>query len=121
MFKLRRGTALYSIVKCKCPKCQDGDLFKNKNPYALRQLFDMPDCCPVCGQDFRIEPGFYLGAMWVSYPVVIFLFILFVLLAHFIIGMHMVASLVSATALLILLCPLLIRYARAVFLHMFAG
>ena len=121
MFKLRRGKPLYSIVKCKCPKCQDSDLFTNQNVFALSQLFDMPDRCPVCGQDFQIEPGFYLGAMWVSYPVVIFLFILFMLLSHFGLGMHMIGSIISASAALLLLSPFIMRYARVVFLHIFAG
>jgi len=31
----------------------------------------MPDRCPKCNQDFIIEPGFYFGAMYVSYALTI--------------------------------------------------
>jgi hypothetical protein len=27
----------------------------------------MPDRCPVCGQSYQPEPGYYYGAMYVSY------------------------------------------------------
>ena len=98
----------------------EGDLFINKNPYSSKGMFDMPAKCPVCGQDFQIEPGFYLGAMWVSYPIVIALIIAFIALAHFVLGLHMLASFLFATVLLILLCPPLIRYSRAIYLNIFA-
>ncbi len=98
----------------------ESDLFLNKNPYALKQMFDMPDRCPVCGQDFQIEPGFYLGAMWVSYPIVIALIIMFIALGHFVLGLHMIASFLFSTILLILISPPLIRYSRAAYLNIFA-
>lgn len=97
-----------------------GNLFVNANAYTLKGMFNMPDRCPVCGQDFQIEPGFYLGAMWVSYPIVIALIIAFIALAHWVLGLHMVASFIFATVLLLLLSPLLIRYSRAVYLNIFA-
>ena len=28
---------------------------------------EMPDQCPVCGLDYIQEPGYYYGAMYVSY------------------------------------------------------
>jgi uncharacterized protein (DUF983 family) len=116
---LHKGAKLYSVVKCKCPRCMEGDLFLHKNPYSSKGMFDMPDRCPVCGQDFQIEPGFYLGAMWVSYPIVIALIIVFIALGHFVLGLHMVASFLFATVLLLLLCPPLIRYSRAIYLNIF--
>jgi len=116
---LKKGTKLYSIIYCKCPRCMEGDLFIHKSSYSLKGMFDMPDRCPVCGQDFQIEPGFYLGAMWVSYPIVIGLVIAFIALGHFVLGLHMLASFLFATVLLVLICPPLIRYSRAVYLNIF--
>ena len=80
----------------------------------------MPERCPVCGQDYQIEPGFYLGAMWVSYTVVIALIITFIAFGHWVLGLHMLMSFAFATVLLILLSPPLIRYSRAVYLNIFA-
>jgi uncharacterized membrane-anchored protein YitT (DUF2179 family) len=39
--------------------------------YQPKQFFKMPEHCPKCGQDFIIEPGFYFGAMYVSYALTI--------------------------------------------------
>ncbi|MFT4603040.1 MAG: hypothetical protein ACI857_003227 [Arenicella sp.] len=72
---MKKGTKLYSIVKGTCPKCQETDLFKSKNPYNLSKVMEMNDECPNCGQSFRPEPGFYFGAMFVSYGLGVALFI----------------------------------------------
>lgn len=60
-----------SVLKMKCPKCHDGDLFSNKSTYKYKGFFDMPNYCPKCNQSFRVETGFYLGAMYVSYAITI--------------------------------------------------
>lgn len=56
-----------SIIGTRCPRCREGKLFVNANPYDLRHTLKMPEVCPHCQQDFRIEPGFYFGASYVSY------------------------------------------------------
>ncbi|OFY94699.1 MAG: hypothetical protein A3K10_14455 [Bacteroidetes bacterium RIFCSPLOWO2_12_FULL_31_6] len=64
-----------SVLKLKCPKCRQGDLFYNKKIYQFKGFFDMPKKCPKCGQDFQIETGFYYGAMYVSYALTIALIV----------------------------------------------
>ena len=56
---------IQSIFKKKCPKCRKGDLFTQ--PFNWKQPLAMPDNCPVCGQKYEPEPGFYYGAMFLSY------------------------------------------------------
>jgi hypothetical protein len=60
-----------TIFDQKCPHCRKGELFKVKNPYRLKTLFDMHDKCPVCGQRTEIEPGFYYGTSYVSYALTV--------------------------------------------------
>jgi hypothetical protein len=60
-----------TIFDQKCPRCRKGELFKVKNPYRLKTLFDMHDKCPVCGQRTEIEPGFYYGTSYVSYALTV--------------------------------------------------
>lgn len=60
-----------SVLKMKCPKCHEGNLFSNKSIYKYKGFFDMPHYCPKCNQSFRVETGFYLGAMYVSYALTI--------------------------------------------------
>ena len=64
---MKKGTKLYSIFNGTCPQCHEEKMFKSNNPYKLKTIFDMHENCPNCGQKFTPEPGFYYGAMYVSY------------------------------------------------------
>ncbi len=50
----------------KCPRCGHGDLFETST-FSFQKSFEMPDKCPECGQTYMPEPGFYYGAMFISY------------------------------------------------------
>lgn len=62
---------LSAILHQKCPRCREGDMFIDKNPYRLKTIFDMYKNCPVCGQKMEIEPGFYYGTAYVSYSLTV--------------------------------------------------
>lgn len=65
MFK--KGSTLFSIFRFKCPHCHEGDFYVDSNPYNLMKVGDIRDSCSVCQRKFTPEPGFYYGAMYVSY------------------------------------------------------
>ena len=79
----------------------------------------MPDHCPICNQDFKIEPGFYIGALWTSFPIVIVIMTLLsvLLLAYF--EMEMNWFFVTLTVVLLLLQPIIIRLGRSIWIHVF--
>jgi uncharacterized protein (DUF983 family) len=62
---------LTTILTQKCPRCREGNIFEDQNPYHLKALFKMKKNCPVCGQPTEIEPGFYYGTAYVSYSLTI--------------------------------------------------
>ena len=66
-----KGTKLYSIVNFKCPYCHEGKFFVSSNPYDLTKAGDLHKDCSVCGRKYEREPGFYIGAMYVSYGLAI--------------------------------------------------
>ena len=55
------------LFACKCPRCRKGDMFQDRNPWHLKNTMKMYNECPVCGQPFNIEVGFYFGSSYVSY------------------------------------------------------
>jgi uncharacterized protein (DUF983 family) len=55
------------LFTCKCPRCREGDMFISTNPWKLKTTMKMHQDCPVCGQPFNLEPGFYYGSSYVSY------------------------------------------------------
>ena len=116
---MRKGQKLYSILRMKCPQCHEGDLFTNPNLYNPSTIADMPDNCPHCGQKYLLEPGFYYGAMYVSYALTIALsvamFVAINVLWHFdavwFIGLNGLAILI--------MFPIIFRLSRAVWFNLF--
>ena len=49
----------WSILHQRCPRCRYGIVFRGH--------FAMNNLCPVCGMKFEREPGYFLGAMYISY------------------------------------------------------
>jgi len=62
----KKGNKLFSILNLKCPRCHEGDLF-HTGTWSFQDITGMPDKCPNCNQNYMPEPGFYYGAMFVSY------------------------------------------------------
>ena len=58
---------IWSILTQKCPHCRQGAMFSNANPWNLKEMTKMPQHCPVCGQLFELELGFWYGTAYVSY------------------------------------------------------
>lgn len=69
-----KGSKLYSIFKMKCPRCQEGDFFVS-HPYDLKKAGDTHEHCSNCDLKYSREPGFYYGAMYVSYALGVALFV----------------------------------------------
>lgn len=110
---------LSSVFKNKCPRCREGDLFLTKNPYSFSNIDKMPDNCPKCGQKYWIEPGFYYGAMYISYALTIALsvaiFVAMIVLWHFDIKWYLG---LNFTAMVILFPPIF-RLSRSVWAHIY--
>lgn len=45
------------------------------NPYRFSTMGEVKDKCEVCGLDLKPEPGFYYGAMYVSYALGVAVFV----------------------------------------------
>jgi uncharacterized protein (DUF983 family) len=116
-----KGTRLYSVLRWKCPNCHGGDLFCTSNPYNPSRIAEMPDSCPDCGQKYLLEPGFYYGAMYVSYALTVALsvavFVAMIVLWEFSIGWYLGLN----AAAIILMFPIIFRTSRAVWLNIFVG
>src|SRR5687768_5470551 len=76
----KQNSLVYSILTVKCPRCREGNMFPKGTLYSTK-FSDMNKNCPCCGQDLEQEPGYYYGAMYVSFAfnVGIFLVAFFIL------------------------------------------
>ena len=115
---------LLSVLTNKCPHCRQGKLFSYPNAYDLKNTMKMPDVCPVCGQKFELQTGFYFGTGFVSYAFTVFFSALTFAAWWFTIGISIHDNrlfwwLGVNAALLILLQPLMQRLARSVWIAFF--
>ncbi len=105
-----------AIVKLKCPKCHEGDLFINKNTYKYKGFFDMPDNCPKCNQDFQIETGFYYGAMYSSYIITVIINALVFLILSLFMEYNLGLFLIIDGVILLVTMPYVFKVSRAIWL-----
>lgn len=82
-----------------------------------RGFLTMHHECPVCGLVFEREPGYYTGAMVVSYAIAVPTFGLIVI-ALLLAGVDAVAALLVGGAVYLFLAPFIFRYSRVVWLHL---
>jgi uncharacterized protein (DUF983 family) len=103
----------------RCPKCREGKMFPEGTLFTT-QFMKMNARCACCGQSFTPEPGYYFGAMFVSYGINAALFIAVWL------GMYLFMETVSLTAMIIALLivifgllPVTFRLSRVLWIYIF--
>ena len=116
---MKKGTFWYSVVKQKCPRCQEGDLFVSNNWYSLKNIGALPDHCPVCGQDYKMEDGFFLGATYVSYGLTIAATVPLLAAAYFLFGLEYMQLLPALVVILIIIMPPVLRLSRSIWFNFF--
>ncbi len=57
-----------ALVGHQCPNCHEGKIYKEPTIFWFGK---MNDNCPSCGHKFDKEPGFFFGAMYVSYALTV--------------------------------------------------
>ena len=112
-------TAAYSVVNNKCPRCHKGNFFETSNPYNLKKFARLNDTCPVCGENFRREPGYYFGASYVSYALTVGYSIALFLLLCVIFSVDVVNFMIILIVSMIALLPLFYRLSRIIWIHFF--
>ncbi len=109
-----------AIAAGKCPRCRQGSMFTHPM-WDLTRFTRMNKECPVCGLQFEREPGFFFGAMYISYAFSVAVFVT-VGVALSVLGDYPLHYyLIGVTLAIILLFPVMFRYSRILFLHFFGG
>lgn len=120
LFFMVLAAKLTSIVKHKCPRCLEGNMFPDMNPWHLKSTFKMHEYCPACGLSFIPEPGYYYGAMYISYALTVGLSLILFLIDYLYFWKYGVKGyLVMLTAVLLILSPYTLRTSRVIWLNIF--
>ncbi len=115
-----KGSKLYSILHIKCPRCHEGDIFKAGFSYRFSKITGMYTHCPHCNLKYEREPGFFYGAMYVSYALTVALWIA-VAVVHFVLSdtINPWLFIFTGIMLLFILLPGIYRISRATWLMIF--
>jgi uncharacterized protein (DUF983 family) len=117
MSENRKHSKLYNIVSLKCPRCQQGDLFPTPT-FSFRAPFEMPEQCPNCQQPYMPEPGFYYGAMFISYIFMGWFCLFFVMFFHWILDWSISRSFILLIAVCALIFVYVFRLARSIWINL---
>jgi len=112
------------VFQCKCPRCRIGDMFQEKNPYRIKKAMKMNEPCPVCGQPFELEVGFFYGSGYISYALGIAISVASLIAWWIFIGLSVHDNrifywLIFNGILLVAVQPPLMRLARSIWLWFF--
>jgi uncharacterized protein (DUF983 family) len=105
-----------AVINAKCPRCRVGKIYANKM-YSLGGQ-KMLVACPHCGLTYEREPGYFYGAMYVSYAFVVAELVSLAVAISVLTGSHnpwlYTGVLLSVTAIL---SPFNLWYSRVLLLH----
>jgi len=119
---LTKGSKAYSIIKMKCPRCHEGDIFFDANPYHFSQFGKMYERCPHCDLKYDMEPGFFLGAMYVSYGMAVAIALPSALIISALVdGLRIYQTVGIVLIEIIALMPILYYLSRSIWLNIFFG
>src|SRR5262245_54912116 len=101
---------LWAILMKRCPRCLEGAVYAGP--------WKMYETCPVCGYRYQQDAGYFLGALYVNYPIGVAVLGTFVLLLHLLLpDWTMQALLAVAMVPFLLTVPAIVRYSRILWMH----
>ena len=118
---LKKGSKLYSILTGTCPKCQNESMYFDKNPLHLTSILKMNEKCSHCGFKYQIEPSFFYGAMYVSYGLNVAVGIATFIISYFVFNSSIKVSFIAIIAALFISFPIVLRWARNIYINMFVS
>ena len=118
---LKKGSKLYSILTGTCPRCQNEQMYLNKNPYVISETMKMHDHCGHCGLRYKMEPNFFFGAMYVSYGLAVMVSIIIFIIAMFVFKQNMSVAFISIIVGLIVFMPWITRLSRNIYINLFVN
>jgi uncharacterized protein (DUF983 family) len=111
---------VYSVVFNKCPQCHQGKVLTYP-PYQINKLLDTGESCVHCELKYEKEPGFFYGAMYVSYALTSIVFIVAYLLQLLVLDLPETQFALSMVGFILLTFPLVARWSRLLWLNFFVS
>ncbi len=104
----------------KCAECHQGDMFPT-GAFSFNKPFEMNQRCPLCDADMEPEPGFYYGAMFMSYIFSAFISLGLVMLTHWVLDYSLTQSFFILIAIVAVFFVWWFRFSRAFWFNLIVG
>jgi uncharacterized protein (DUF983 family) len=114
-----KGTKINSILSGSCPVCQNESMYTVPNPYKVTSTLTMEARCSHCNTKYKIEPSFFFGAMYVSYPVGIFFGSISFFITFYLLNLPFMTSYIILIIVMLLLLPIILRISRNIWINIF--
>ncbi len=108
-------SAVRGILRQVCPRCREGAIFRAS---LWRGYLSMHEKCPVCGLKYEREPGYFMGAMYISYLGSILPTLAIALVLWRWSGWSFNAVMLGTFACYLPLVPAVTRWARVLWIYM---
>lgn len=119
---MAKKSAWSAIIDHKCPRCREGDIFVYSLLEKPTQFIKTHKKCPHCDLVYEREPGFFFGAMYVSYALTMAIFLGATFVLYFFFGDPSLAVYIATVVGgVIILTPVVFRYSRTLYLYGFGG
>jgi uncharacterized protein (DUF983 family) len=110
MSAIGRREKCWALLLQRCPRCCRGAIYVT----GMR----MHERCPVCELRFEREPGYFLGALYISYGISCVLLLLGLLIGHLLAPEFDLGWLVLILGVLYLpFVPMVTRYSRVLWIY----
>lgn len=116
---LKKGNKLYSILTGSCPKCHQESMYLNKNAYIISDTLKMHERCSNCNTKYKIEPSFFYGSMYVSYPVGIVFAVVAFVISYYFLDLSRTVSFITIIITMIVFLPVILRLSRNIWINIF--
>ena len=114
-----KGTKIYSILTGSCPVCQNESMYQVSNPYKLGSTLKMNERCSRCNTKYKLDPSFFYGAMYVSYPVGIAFAVAAFVISYLILQINLLNTFFVIVGTMIIFMPVIMRISRNIWINFF--
>jgi uncharacterized protein (DUF983 family) len=97
------------MVRMRCPHCCEGRIYQRG--------MTMNERCPTCGLEFTREPGYFMGALYISYALaIVFLLAGMLAVLFFFPEMDPGWAVLISAGCFIPFVPMVTRYSRVIWI-----
>jgi uncharacterized protein (DUF983 family) len=108
-------STLNDILHQRCPRCRVGKIFHHSIFLGFPK---MQEECPVCHLRYEREPGYFLGAMYISYGLGLPVVALFAFLIWAATGWWITKDVIWAVVLFLPLAPAITFLSRVLWIYL---